>query len=287
MSHAHDLAVALPTPAPSSDADTHGITFRALEGRDDYHACVALQRDVWGIEFSDVVPASILQIASHVGGILLGAFRGDALLGFVFGITGVRDEEVVHWSHMLGVRLEAREMGIGRRLKERQRALLAGRGIVREFWTFDPLQAKNAHLNINRLGVRVLEYVVDMYGSTDSPLHLGVPTDRLIVECVTGASPLKPPAPPRPILDVAHAPVLSAEPRPGDITLGADAPPTILLEIPIEVDRLPAEARATWRMATRAHFHWALGRGYRAIALHRDRAAGRAFYVLNHTASVA
>ncbi len=283
MAHAHDLAASLPPAARRLDADPHGVFLRNLESRDDYRACVALQRDVWGVEFSDVVPASILQVTAHVGGILLGAFAGDDLLGFVFGITGVHDDEVVHWSHMLGVRRAAREMGIGRRLKERQRALLAARGILRELWTFDPLQAKNAHLNINRLGVRVRDYVIDMYGSTDSPLHLGVPTDRFIVECLTTATL----APANLSVDVADAPVLSADPRPGDVTLGAELPPTILLEIPAEVDRLPAEARAAWRMATRSQIQWGLSHGYKVAALHRDRAADRAFYVLSHTASVA
>ena len=103
-------------------------------------------------------------------------------------------------------------MGIGRRLKEYQRATLAARGINREFWTFDPLQAQNAHLNINRLGVRVIDYVVDMYGSMGSPLHFGVATDRLIVECTTGARARSTPAPATPALEHLGA-LANSQPR--------------------------------------------------------------------------
>src|SRR5207302_4181903 len=105
----------------------------------------------------------------------------DRLLGFVFGMTGVENGRLVHWSDMLAVRPELRDHGIGRRLKEFQRDTLLERGVGLVYWTYDPLVARNAHLNFNRLGVRLAEYVEDMYGITDSTLHGGVPTDRLIV----------------------------------------------------------------------------------------------------------
>jgi predicted GNAT superfamily acetyltransferase len=244
---------------------------------------VALQTAVWGSGFSDIVPASVLQVSTHVGGILLGAMRDDTLLGFVFGLTGVRDDEVVHWSHMLGVRPDAREMGIGRRLKEYQRATLASRGIAREFWTFDPLQARNAHLNVNRLGVRVIDYVVDMYGSMGSPLHFGVATDRLIVECSTGVRAKSTPVPSPVAESYGRSPILTPEPRPGDVVFQGESPTAVLLEIPADVERVTAEspdALGRWRAATRTHFQWAFLHGYRVTALHRDRIAGRAFYVL-------
>ena len=93
----------------------------------------------------------------------------------------MRDGKPIHWSHMLGVREDVRGMGVGRHLKEMQRAELARRGITRVLWTFDPLQARNAHLNFNRLGVRLIDYVENMYGITASPLHHGLATDRLVV----------------------------------------------------------------------------------------------------------
>jgi predicted GNAT superfamily acetyltransferase len=283
MSHAHDLSATLPADPSFDQPDAHGVQLRPLVSMADYHACVALQIAVWGGEFSDIVPASMLQVAAHVGGVLLGALADDTLLGFVFGLTGVRNDEIVHWSHMLGVRAEAREMGIGRRLKEYQRAALAHRGIRREFWTFDPLQAKNAHLNVNRLGVRVIDYVVDMYGSMGSPLHFGVATDRLIVECSTDARARPTPAPSLALEQLARSPILTPEPRPGDVIFQGESPVAVLLEIPGDMERVTSEgpdALSRWRLATRTHFQWAFLHGYRVSALHRDRLASRAFYVL-------
>src|ERR1700730_7930732 len=109
----------------------------------EFEECVAVQNDVWGpSEPGHTVPSSLLLAASHIGGLAIGAFDGDGdMLGFVFGLTGVKDGAVVHWSHLLAVRETARGRGIGRMLKESQRTELARRGIERIYWTFDPLQA--------------------------------------------------------------------------------------------------------------------------------------------------
>ncbi len=122
----------------------------------------------------------MMGIAVKMGGVCLGAFDpGGAMLGFVFGVTGPRDGELAHWSHMLAVHVEARNAGIGRRLKFAQQKALAERGVDTLYWTFDPLVARNAHFNLNRLGATIAEFVPDMYGASDSALHrLG--TDRFI-----------------------------------------------------------------------------------------------------------
>ena len=125
------------------------------------------------------MPATILYVAQKVGGITAGAFDGDTLVGFVFGICGAESGEIIHWSDMLAVRAAYRNRGIGERLKRFQRETLLKRGVTRIYWSFDPFQAKNAHINFNRLGVYAREYVVDMYGDTASPLHAHG-TDRLI-----------------------------------------------------------------------------------------------------------
>ncbi|HEX6558800.1 MAG TPA: GNAT family N-acetyltransferase, partial [Longimicrobiales bacterium] len=145
----------------------------------DYAACVRLQRETWGETFSETVPPAILQVAQKVGGIAGGAFDGNQLVGFVFGITGIQDGAPVHWSDMLAVRASHQNRRIGEQLKWYQRDLLLERGITRALWTFDPLQTKNAHINFARLGITAREYVIDMYGETDSPLH-AAGTDRLI-----------------------------------------------------------------------------------------------------------
>ena len=158
------------------------ITIRDLHTLQDYSDCVALQEATWGVGFSERVPTAILRVSQMVGGIAAGAFENERMIGFVFGLTGVRNGELVHWSDMLAVRDELRGRGIGERLKQYQRDKVTALGVRSMLWTFDPLQAKNANFNINHLGALPIEYVVDMYGSnTGSTLHGTLPTDRFIV----------------------------------------------------------------------------------------------------------
>jgi len=157
------------------------VTIRPFATIEEYHACVALQEDTWGHGFSERVSPAILKVGQLLGGVSAGAYDAKgALVGFVFGLTGQRDGEVVHWSDMLAVRPAQRDGGLGARLKAYQREDVLSRGVEKMFWTFDPLQSRNAHLNITRLGAVVREYMCDMYGDTDSPLHRGIGTDRMI-----------------------------------------------------------------------------------------------------------
>jgi predicted GNAT superfamily acetyltransferase len=279
----HDNARA--SASQGSDATSHsGLTYRALTSPDDATACFALQGEIWGSAF-DRVPASLLKVVTGIGGLAIGAFDANgALVGFVFSLAGMRDGEPIHWSHMLGVRENVRGMGVGRRLKEMQRAELARQGITRVLWTFDPLQARNAHLNFNRLGVRLVEYVENMYGITASPLHHGLATDRLVVMLPTTGAEASTAA------NGAYAangalPVLTPFPRPGDITVDLDDTdvPTVLIEIPTDLQLVMGstpEVAGAWRMATRASFQRALRRGYEVTGFRRDLPTNRAFYTL-------
>ena len=272
---------------PLDGAAADHVHIRPLTSLEDCNDCVELQRDVWGFGQEDIVPASLLHIVDYVGGIAAGAFDADGkMLGFVFGISGIHDGDLAHWSHMLGVRESARNLGIGRRLKEHQRSELARMKVASIFWTFDPLMAKNAYFNLNRLGARVVEYVPNMYGITDSPLHLGLPTDRLVV-CVTTGGP---PAPPRIISFGADLRVMTAFPRPGDRTLAANGerPAIALLEMPANIQDDIAEAPAAaakWRLSLRENFQWALLNGYSAQGVHRTATNGRSFYVMERAAT--
>jgi len=272
----------VPPPPATSRA---GLTYRALTSPDDAAACFALQGDIWGSAF-DRVPASLLKVATGIGGLSIGAFdaRGT-LVGFVFSLAGMRDGEPIHWSHMLGVREDVRGMGVGRHLKEMQRAELARRGIARVLWTFDPLQARNAHLNFNRLGVRLVEYVENMYGITASPLHHGLATDRLVVMLPTTPAAERPVTPNGAYTANGATPVLTPFPRPGDITvdLNDTSVPVVLIEIPADLQQVTSttpEVAAAWRMATRASFQRALAHGYDVTGLRRDLTTDRAFYTL-------
>ena len=144
-------------------------------------AVVDVQVAVWGQD-GEIVPASLLSASVKRGGILIGAYDEDRLVGFVWSMPGSRDGRAMHWSHMLGVRPEMRGAALGERLKiaQRERALAAGVDLIE--WTFDPLQAQNAHLNMSVLGCVASTYRVDAYGAMSGPLHRGTPTDRLVAE---------------------------------------------------------------------------------------------------------
>ncbi|MCY7379821.1 MAG: hypothetical protein LH467_10865 [Gemmatimonadaceae bacterium] len=259
------------------------LEVREIASPAEYRACVALQVEVWGEEF-ERVPASMLRVATYVGGLCLGAFSPEGeLCGFVFGLAGSIDGRPTHWSHLLGVKEAGRNLGVGRLLKEHQRRVLASRGILEICWTFDPLIAKNAHFNLNLLGARVVRYLPDMYGISESPLHHGLATDRLIVSWST-----EQPAHvihSAPGADYAAVPVLTPAPQPGDDVLQRDGRESAALRIEVPTDfrqliaRSPAIA-IDWHDALREHFVWALGAGYVVTGLHRDSLNSRSFYTL-------
>lgn len=159
------------------------LEIRSLRSAEDLAACVALQELTWGENFADRVPRSILKVSQRVGGVVAGALTPEGVLaGFVFGLTGVEPSgRIVHWSDMLAIRPEFRDQGLGLRLKRFQADLLRPLGVTAMLWTYDPLVARNAHFNLMKLGARPIEYVEDMYGETDSPVHRGIGTDRFVV----------------------------------------------------------------------------------------------------------
>ena len=125
----------------------------------------------------------MLLVAQKLGGVCAGAFDDNGrMLGFVFGVTGLKDGAMVHWSDMLAVHPEAQGHNLGQRLKEYQRQQCRAMGLGIIYWTYDPLVARNAHLNLSRMGARAAEYVEAMYGEgTNSPLQGDMPTDRFVV----------------------------------------------------------------------------------------------------------
>lgn len=171
-------------PSDVASEITSDIVIRDLEGMEEYRAAFAFQDEIWGPGFTEGVPASLQKVAQWVGGVAAGAFDGDEMVGFVFGITGVRDGVLVHWSDILAVRSGIRDGGVGRRLKwhQRERALAAGAREVQ--WTWDPLEARNGWLNLERLGAFADTYIEEMYGGSTSPLHTGIGTDRLVARWV-------------------------------------------------------------------------------------------------------
>lgn len=159
------------------------IAIRQLFDLAQFNDVMALQRAIWGFAEIELVPLRLLVVISEVGGHVFGAYDGERMVGFCFALPGAaEDGRLFLHSHMLGVVPEYRDRGIGRLLKLRQREEALGRGIGLIEWTFDPLELKNAHFNIERLGAIVRRYAVNQYGITASPLHGGLPTDRCIAE---------------------------------------------------------------------------------------------------------
>jgi predicted GNAT superfamily acetyltransferase len=173
------------------------IAIRNCKGFDELEACVQLQIETWGYDASDVVPRKAFLVAQSIGGQVIGAFDAElfagqsaggpeSLVGFVFSLPGVKtgqrlSKAYLH-SHMLAVRKGYRNRGLGMRLKLEQRREALSRRIRHMEWTFDPLEIKNAFLNIHKLGAIVYSYRENFYGVSSSRLQGGLPTDRLLAE---------------------------------------------------------------------------------------------------------
>ncbi len=301
-----DIPQEEPIPPPAAE----DVEVRLLEDRDHYRACEELQHETWGEDFGGRVPALMLELHQKTGGLVGGAFDGERLVGFVFGFPALEDGLPYHWSHMLAVRGDRRGEGLGRRLKLFQRERLRERGVEVACWTFDPMIARNAHLNLNSLGVEVLACVPDMYGSTDSPLHGELGTDRLLAfweldgdrarEAISGDRRVD-------FTPFARAPEVGRPDEPGG-TDGADAAdvapggdPTVSspagndagpdfpeservrIEVPPDLDQLREEDPGlleSWRARIRAAFVHYLGRGYGVAALWRPPGTDRSAYCL-------
>src|SRR5580693_4373404 len=158
------------------------IRIRAVEQAQEMSVCVELQQRIWGYAPIDTVPDQIFIVAKKTGGQVMTAYDGDTPVGFALAFAAMRKGLGYLHSHMVGVVDEYQNRGVGRLLKLAQRKDALERGIRLIEWTFDPLQLKNAHFNIARLGAIVRHYVPNLYGRTSSPLHAGLPTDRLVAE---------------------------------------------------------------------------------------------------------
>ncbi len=168
------------------------IDLRACSGFDELEACVQLQIETWEMDASEIFPRKAFLLAQKIGGQVIGAFDTDidggpdSLIGFVLSWPGAKTMDGVSQpylhSHMLAVRESYRNRGVGARLKLAQRSEALSRGIRRMEWTFDPLEIKNAFLNIHKLGAISRRYEVNFYGVSSSRLQGGLPTDRLVAE---------------------------------------------------------------------------------------------------------
>lgn len=166
----------------TTSAPAHAITIRKCHDLQEMRTCVALQKEVWNFTDAELVPLRLFVVGEKIGGQVMGAFDGNEMVGFAFAIPGARGGRSYLHSHMLAVRSRYRNHGLGRRLKLFQRDDALARGFELIEWTFDPLEIKNAYLNIEKLGAIARRYNPNQYGITSSPLQGGLPSDRLIAE---------------------------------------------------------------------------------------------------------
>ena len=246
------------------------IQIRPIESIAEMKALEKLQQDVWGWDDLDTTPLMNFIVLRELGGMLIGAFDGEKIIGFAFGFLGCHSGQIVFHSHMLAVHPSYRDHGIGCRLKLAQRTIALERGYDHITWTFDPLQSTNAHLNVHKLGIVSNKYKVNFYGEqSSSPLHRCIGTDRLWVDWFLKSRRVTDRLQPRheQFADFDGAQRLIqmgsdglAVHQPGDF----DGRP-VLIEIPEKISALQREnpaAAVAWRKATRAAFLEAFATGY-------------------------
>lgn len=270
------------------------IRIRDLKTIEEFREVVALELAIWGYtDASDTVTVPVFIYTVKRGATLIGAFdTANRMVGFAYAVVGMKDGRPMQWSHMTGVLPEYRGgLGYQLKLEQRSRALAQGYELIE--WTFDPMQAMNAHLNFAKLGGVVEEYAENFYGESTSALHRGTPTDRLIVswrigephvmrrlEQTTGLQARS--------HEVGEAPVVNVTAMDGEwrevkvIDLTVDAR-RLWIEIPTgftQMQQQAPERALQWRLHVRQMFQAYFAKGYRAVDFVLQRDAGFGRYLL-------
>ena len=257
--------------------ETPTIVIREVDGDAELRAVEELQKEVWGIPDLDVVPLSQLVAAQAAGGVLLGAFERETLIGFVYGFVSHEHGTVAHHSHMLAVKPAYRNLNLGYKLKLAQRECVLVQGLTVMTWTFDPLQSLNAHFNFNKLGVVSDRYFINFYGADAASFLHRNGTDRLWVTWPLTSYPaserLEGTVPALELEEVVPLVQLAADdsPRRNDRTEGL-ARAQALIEIPADInalERRSGELAIEWRESTRWAFTQAIAAGYRVMDFYR------------------
>ena len=243
----------------SSATESSNISIRSVETFAELRAVEELQKEVWGVPDLDVVPLTHLIATQTAGGILLGAFDRQTMVGFVYGFVALEAGEIAHHSHMLAVKTAYRNFNLGYKLKLAQREAVLAQGIKVITWTFDPLQSLNAHFNFTKLGVISNRYVINFYGEEAASFLHQTGTDRFWVKwLLTSERVVQRLKTPKPVLE--------------------DPADKLLIEIPTDINTLPQEVGLEWRERTREAFTKAMDDGYTVRDFYRDSEKG--IYIL-------
>lgn len=252
----------------SKEAKT-SIVIRDISTISEMREVEELQRQVWGVDELEVFPALALIPMREVGAVLIGAFDGERMIGFVFGFPGREHRQAILHSDMLAVRPEYRSTGLGYQLKLAQREKALALDLDTITWTFDPLQSRNAHLNFGKLGVVANRYCVNYYGETTSFLHQAG-TDRLWVTWLLNSGRV------RDRIGGTKAARLSSgnemtvlscaqSGEPVSVSVEASLANTFAIEIPDDINRVLKENAALasrWREASRGAFTKLINAGF-------------------------
>lgn len=264
------------------------VQVRRLKTPEEYRQCERVQTLVWG---RPVVTRELLSATQKYGGAVIGALIEDKVVGFIYAFLARYDGRLVHWSHLMAVEAKYRDRGFGFRMKQAHRKAALEDGIKSICWTFDPLQSRNARLNVSRLGANVREYVPDCYGRFPSLLERGLPSDRWVVDWRIASARVEKrlrgehPAFPGALLRVNQT-RLSNLGFPENRSIRLDLPDRrLLVEIPCQTDAMRAEAKplaCRWRQETRRIFQHYLAAGYRVADFFppQPRTEDRCFYLI-------
>lgn len=262
----------------SAAPEISNITIREIKEPAEMRTVEELQKEVWGIPDLDVVPLTQLVAAKEAGGVLIGAFDAETLIGFVYGFPSFEHGEMAHHSHMLAVKPGFRNYDLGRRLKLAQRQHVMAQGMDLISWTFDPLQSVNAHFNFNKLGVLADRYLPNLYGEDAASFLHQTGTDRLWVSWLLSSERVK-----ARINGVNYSTPVNVGPslvqvEPDESSLRNDSAESLTrdlaaIEIPANIDALPREMGLRWREDTRWAFTEALKAGYFVDAFVRESCA--------------
>lgn len=266
---------------------------KLLEDPSDFRECEQIQKSVWG---GLSVSAETMRVTQKFGGAVLGAFVENRLAGFLYALLARRNGRLIHWSHLMAIRPPFRSQSLGFRLKLAHREFALRQKIRSICWTYDPLQSRNANLNLAKLGGRVEEYVVDCYGRFPSLVECGLQSDRFVVNWRISSKRIAQSLAARKSrreLPDAPAVNLTRNDKLGflvnrKIDLGHNAP-TLLVEIPHNTDEMRAHNRALaarWRHQTREIFLHYISRDYQVESFFADvldAARSRCFYLLSRS----
>jgi chorismate synthase len=247
------------------------ITIQDVDDLPGMRVIEDLQKEVWGVDDRDIVPHTQMAAALEVGGCLIGAFYGRKMVGFVYGFLGLEHERLVMHSHMAAVLSAYRSYGVGYQLKLAQRERALAKGITRITWTYDPLQALNAHFNFNKLGVVSDRYLIDFYGEATSSFLHQLGTDRLLASWRLDRDRINPPASSVPLLSSGA----DGRPRWHEETR-ASKQESLSIQIPHDIGQLQQQhlqLALEWRQATRSAFTQSLAAGFTVLSFDRATSA--------------